>query len=118
MNRFQLATTFGIVLALVPLLATAQQYPRIGYVYPAGGQQGTTFLVTVGGQFLGSWTGEYHIDVQQAHFSGDGITAEVVKDAEPMREKEASALRQRAQELLKDKPDAEARKKIARIRLI
>ena len=70
----------------------AQQYPRIGYVFPAGGRQGTTFLVTVGGQFLGSWKGEYHIDVLQAHFSGGGITAEVVKDVEPMREQEANAL--------------------------
>mgnify|MGYP006926388746 CR=1 FL=1 len=58
--------------------ARAQQYPRIGYVFPAGGRQGTTLLVTVGGQFLGSWKGEYHIDVLKAHFSGDGITAEVV----------------------------------------
>ena len=30
----------------------AASEPRIGYVYPAGGQQGTTFEVTVGGQFL------------------------------------------------------------------
>ena len=75
----------------------AQQYPRIGYVFPAGGRQGTTFLVTVGGQYLGSWKGEYHIDVLRAHFSGDGVTAEVVKDLEPMSEKEANALRQKAQ---------------------
>ena len=67
-----------------------QQYPRIGYVYPAGGRQGTTFVVTVGGQFLGSWKGEYHIDVLDAHFSGEGVTAEVVKDPKPMREKEVN----------------------------
>jgi len=96
--------------------AFAQQYPRIGYVFPAGGRQGTTVLVTVGGQFLGSWKGEYNIDVSKAHFSGGGITAEVVKDVEPMREKDANALRQKAQQLLKDKPDAEARKEIARIK--
>ena len=97
-------------------IATAQQYPRIGYVFPAGGRQGTTLLVTVGGQFLGSWKGEYHIDVLQAHFSGGGITAEVVKDVEPMREKDANSLRQKAQQLLRNKPDAEARKEIARIK--
>ncbi len=78
MNRFQLATTCGVLLALAPLLALAQERPRIGYVFPAGGRQGTTFLVKIGGQFLGSWTGEYHIDVLQAHFSGRGISAEVV----------------------------------------
>ena len=115
MNRFQLATISGILLALAPLVASAQQYPRIGYVFPAGGRQGTTVLVTVGGQFLGSWKGEYNIDVLAAHFSGDGITAEVVKDPKPMREKEANELRQRAQELLKNKPDSEARKEIAQI---
>ena len=65
MNRFQLATTCRIVLALAPLLAPAQERPRIGYVFPAGGRQGTTFLVTVGGQFLGSWKGDYQIDVLQ-----------------------------------------------------
>ena len=97
-------------------IATAQQYPRIGYVFPAGGRQGTTFLVTVGGQFLGSWKGEYHIDVFKAHFSGGGVTAEVVKDLKPMREQEANALRQKAQQLLRNKPDAEARKEIARIK--
>ncbi len=46
--------------------AWAQDRPRIGYVFPAGGRQGTTFLVTVGGQFLGSWKGDYQIDVLQA----------------------------------------------------
>jgi len=96
--------------------ARAQQYPRIGYVFPAGGRQGTTFLVTVGGQFLGSWKGEYQIDVSKAHFSGDGITAEVVKDVETMREQEANALRQKAQQLSRNKPDAEARKEIAQIK--
>jgi len=96
--------------------ARAQQYPRIGYVFPGGGRQGTTFLVTVGGQFLGSWKGEYNIDVLAAHFSGDGITAEVIIDPEPMREKEANELRKKAQQLSRDKPDAEARKEIAQIK--
>lgn len=94
----------------------AQQYPRIGYVFPAGGQQGTTFQITVGGQFLGSWKGEYHIDVLQAHFSGGGITSEVVNDSTPLRERGANELRQRATQLLRNKPDAEARQEIARIK--
>ena len=115
MSRCVAAFAVAIILASSSI-ATAQQYPRIGYVFPAGGRQGTTFLVTVGGQFLGSWKGEYHIDVLQAHFSGDGITAEVVKDVEPMREKEANALRQKAQQLSRNKPDAEARKEIAQIK--
>jgi len=115
MNRFRLPTACGFVIFL-SCFAAAQERPRISYVFPAGGQQGTTFLVTVGGQFLGSWKGEYHIDVLQAHFSGDGITAEVVKDVEPMREQEANALRQKAQQLLRNKLDAQAREEIAQIK--
>ena len=47
------------VLGLVAWLATASAAcgagprPYIGYVYPAGGQQGTTFQVRLGGQGLG-----------------------------------------------------------------
>lgn len=114
-SRYLTALGLISVLALASV-ATAQQYPRIGYVFPAGGRQGTTFQVTVGGQFLGSWKGEYHIDVLQAHFSGDGISAEVVNEGAPMREQQANSLRQKATQLLRNKPDAEARQEIARIK--
>jgi hypothetical protein len=101
MNRFQLATTSGIVFALAPLLAPAQERPRIGYVFPAGGRQGTTFLVTVGGQFLGSWKGDYHIDVLQAHFSGGGIQATLRKDIRPLNSQEAQVLQDKLEQLRK-----------------
>ena len=89
----------GLIIALAPLLATAQQYPRIGYVFPAGGQRGTTFLVTVGGQFLGSWKGDYRIDVQQAHFSGDGIQATVRNDIRHLNSQETQVLQDRLDQL-------------------
>ena len=43
------------ILGLVGLAATAssargQSTPYVGFVYPAGGQQGTTFQVRLGGQ--------------------------------------------------------------------
>ena len=42
------------LLALAVLLATAPaawaQRPYIGFVYPAGGQQGTTFQIKLGGK--------------------------------------------------------------------
>ena len=32
--------------------------PHLGYLYPAGGQQGTSFQVTIGGQNLHSYRSE------------------------------------------------------------
>ena len=116
MNRFRLSTACALVIASSSLSAPAQERPRIGYVFPAGGRQGTTFLVTVGGQNLGSWKGDYQIDVLQVHFSGGGIKAELVKDVKTMTEQEASVLREKANKLARDKPDAEVRKEIAQIR--
>ncbi|MBM3498033.1 MAG: hypothetical protein FJX74_05115 [Armatimonadetes bacterium] len=50
--------------------------PHIGYVYPAGGCQGTTFRVTVGGQFLRNADG--------AHVSGEGVRASVAEYVRPL----------------------------------
>ena len=46
----------------------ALQAARIGYVYPAGGRQGATFQVAVGGQFLDG--------VTNAYVSGAGVRAD------------------------------------------
>ena len=51
--------------------------PNIGYLYPAGGQQGTTIQVRVGGQFL---RGANKISI-----SGEGVTAKVIKNFRPVR---------------------------------
>ncbi len=107
----------GLVSVLVLLSvsdnAAAQDRPRIGYVYPAGGRQGTTFLVTVGGQFLGSWTGDYQIDVQQAHFSGAGIKATVRKDLRHLNNQETQALQDKFEQLRKENSqDAEKLKEM------
>jgi hypothetical protein len=92
-------------------IATAEERPRIGYVFPAGGRQGTTFQVTIGGQFLGSWKGEYQIDVLQAHFSGDGITATVRKDIRHLTQQETQVLQNKLDELRrKGSKDAETLK--------
>ncbi|MHB0960327.1 MAG: ThuA domain-containing protein [Pirellulaceae bacterium] len=82
--------------------ATAQERPRIGYVFPAGGRQGTTFLVTIGGQFLGTWTGDYQIDVLQAHFSGDGIQGTVRKDIRHLNSQETQVLQDKLDQLRKE----------------
>jgi len=51
--------------------------PRIGYLYPAGGQQGTVFQITAGGQYLNG--------VQDVHISGKGVHGSVVKYIRPLR---------------------------------
>jgi hypothetical protein len=61
----QCGTVFLATMTLAVSTANAQKAPRIGYVYPAGGQQGQTFEVTVGGQGL---TG-----VSDVYFTGRGV---------------------------------------------
>ena len=58
---------------------TAQQViplPHAGYVYPAGGRPGTTFEVTVGGQYLG--------DTNSVFVSGSGVDAKILKWIRPL----------------------------------
>jgi hypothetical protein len=71
--------------------ALAQNSPHIGYVYPAGGQQGETFKVVVGGQQLGK--------VASAYISGVGVQAAVVEYNRPMTQKEFKDLREQLKEL-------------------
>ncbi len=57
---------------MLPLDLRAQKkasVPAVGYLYPAGGRQGTEFIVTVGGEGL-----HYVTDV---HVSGEGVHATV-----------------------------------------
>lgn len=61
--------------------------PRIGYVYPAGGKQGSTITVSVGGQNLNGASAVY--------FSGDGMHARVVGYDRPLTPKEINSLRER-----------------------
>ena len=61
-GRLAMARRSGLKSALLAaslafaFTAWAQNAPHIGYVYPAGGRQGTTFLATVGGQFPSGFT--------------------------------------------------------------
>lgn len=54
----------------------APSSPRIAFIYPAGGQRGTTFTVTVGGVLF---DGAY-----DAVISGEGVTATVLDRSRPM----------------------------------
>ncbi|MCX7824324.1 MAG: PPC domain-containing protein [Verrucomicrobiae bacterium] len=74
MSKTQWLAILGLAgLATISPTARAQQFfgrPYIGFVYPAGGQQGTTFQVKLGGQALEGITG--------AIVSGSGVSARLV----------------------------------------
>jgi hypothetical protein len=76
----------------------AQPAPHIGYVYPAGGQSGTAFQATVGGQFLEG--------VANAYVSGNGVSAEVVEFNKPMPQGQFNQLRDKLKELQERKQAA------------
>ena len=87
-----------VVLGLAALLSDApaalaqQGNLHIGYVYPAGGKQGTTFEIVVGGQFL---TGVNNVLV-----SGSGVQSTITEHIRPMTGKERTDLRLQMDELL------------------
>ena len=85
------ATAFGLAAWLVIAnMAAAQQAPRdpqIAYVYPAGGRQGTSFNVTVGGQFLDG--------ASQAHVSGGGVRVSVSRYYKHLTQNDFNALKRK-----------------------
>lgn len=72
----------AIIVALLASVACAwaQGGPHVGYVYPAGGRQGTTLSIVVGGQLLGGVNGVY--------VSGAGVQARVVEHIRPLNDNE------------------------------
>lgn len=95
----------GVVRGLLLLFLTfalttqAQRAPQLGYVYPAGGRQGATSQVVIGGQFLGGATG--------AFVSGKGIRAIVTDVAKPMNQGQFNQLRDQLRTLQERKLDVE-----------
>ena len=75
---YNLRLSLGIlVMCLGTVRAQQTNKPDIGYLYPAGGQQGSTITVTAGGQFLRGATNVY--------VSGEGVTASVIQYMRPVR---------------------------------
>jgi hypothetical protein len=90
----------AVVLAQKPA-----RVPDVAYVYPAGGQQGTTFTATVGGQNLAGVTG--------ADLSGEGIHARFTGYSRPLPAKRFQefneTLQERRKQLAKEDKAALAR---------
>ncbi|MEI6808862.1 MAG: hypothetical protein WCN95_09065 [bacterium] len=76
-RRIDLVVSLVSVLLVSALTAFGEPERRvyIGYVYPAGGQQGTTFEVKLGGEYIYGTTA--------AIVSGSGVTAEVIDSRDP-----------------------------------
>lgn len=70
---------------------TSRPPPHIAFVYPAGGQQGTTFPVVLSGQFLA--------ETSAAYVSGTGISAQVVGYERPLTGKESNELKDELEKL-------------------
>jgi hypothetical protein len=82
----------GSLLLLGMATASGQQNsPRAAYVYPAGGRLGSSFDVTVGGQFLDG--------AKQAFFAADGVKASITSFSKPLSPKEVDDLRAQLREL-------------------
>jgi len=80
--------------------AQTNRGPSIGYVYPAGGRQGTVFRVVVGGQFLQGAHG--------AHISGDGVRASVIEYVRALDNNELRDVRTFLRELVRRRWSAKA----------
>jgi hypothetical protein len=83
-----------LAIFLVAASAVQAQQPNlhIGYVYPAGGQRGSTFEAVVAGQFLTS--------VSSVDVSGGGVQAAIVELIKPISGKELNDLRIQVDQLL------------------
>jgi hypothetical protein len=93
------------ILSLAALLtatlpAHAQPRAYIGFVYPAGGQQGTTCQVKLGGQNL-EGTSEVLV-------TGTGVTGRVVECYRRLSNQETTLLNEQLKELKQAKPAADA----------
>jgi len=80
--------------------ASAQQAPHIGYVFPAGGRQGTEFEVRVGGEFLDG--------IDRARISGSGIQVKVADLIKLMTQQQVNQLRDQLKALTARMPGAAA----------
>ena len=78
------------LLALAPT-ARAQVRPYIGFVYPAGGQRGTTFQIKLGGQGLD--------DLNEVFVTGSGVVAKVVEYDRTLNPQETTLLNEQLKEL-------------------
>jgi hypothetical protein len=81
----------GLACGLTTALPAWAQRPYIGFAYPAGGQQGATVQVQLGGQGLDN--------VDTAWISGSGVTISAPEYVRQLNNREMSLLKEQLQEL-------------------
>ncbi len=91
MSRFRRLPILGLAILLASASSAWAQY--IGYVYPAGGQQGNTFPIRLGGQGL-----TYASDLV---VTGEGVSVRLVDVYRSWGNQELGTLRQQLNELKK-----------------
>lgn len=96
--RFMGVIFMVLIQAMVGMGQIQSDAPQVGYVYPAGGQCGSSFEVTVGGKFLDEDT--------VALFSGTGVEAKVVEYLRPLNQGAFKELQNRMGELMRKKEAA------------
>jgi hypothetical protein len=67
------------------------QIPHIGFIYPAGGRQGSSLDLTIGGQNLNN--------ANEAYITGPGVQVSVSKYVKPLTPAQANELREQLQKL-------------------
>jgi len=105
MSKVQWFSILGLagLVAAGPSVRAQQSRPYAGFVYPAGGQQGTTFQVKLGGQAMEGITG--------AIVSGSGVSAKLVEYQRKLNPQDMQLLGQQLSELRKTKSKGMARKR-------
>ena len=93
MSRFSRLLILGLAILVASASSVWAQSQYIGYVFPAGGQQGNTFPIKLGGQRL-----LYASDVV---VSGEGVTVRVVDYFRVWNNQERTLLSQQLAELKK-----------------
>ena len=93
MSRFKRLPILGLAILVASASSVLAQNQYIGYVYPAGGQQGTTVSIRLGGQGLA-----YASDVV---VTGEGVSARLVDYYRVMDNQELGLLREQLTELQK-----------------
>jgi hypothetical protein len=108
-TRSALVAAAVVLTAAAPLAAQGPNAPHAGYVYPAGGQQGTTAKVVVGGRFLDG--------AATALVSGRGVRARVENIDKPLTQRQIADLREKATALQKTSKTPAERRELAALRV-